>query len=280
MIADLQETEAEITYVIPESIPQSDRAVIHDPMVDDDDLAAALARTAGRILLELRGSALLQGKVLGETGDAVTHQWLARALRELRPDDGLLSEEEAADPARLEHRRIWIVDPLDGTREYSEGRQDWAVHVALVVDGSPTVSAVALPGIDEVFCTDGGSNLAAAPRGLRIAVSRSRPPAVAGFIAARLGAELVPMGSAGWKSMAVVRGEVHAYVHDGGQYEWDSAAPVGVANAVGLHTSSLDGAPMRFGKPDPWEPELLVCRPELTESILSAIAEFRKERLC
>lgn len=242
----------------------------------DDELAHALAGSAGRVLLELQSAALLSGKELGSAGDAVAHQWLARALRCLRPDDALLSEEEAADPARLNSRRLWIIDPLDGTREYSEGRADWAVHVALVEDGVPTASAVALPALDEVLSTATARHVGIPNDGsaLRIAVSRSRPPAVAEHVAARLGAELVPMGSAGRKAMAVVRGEVDAYLHAGGQYEWDSAAPVGVAAAAGLHTSGLDGSALRFGKADPWSPELLVCRPELTVRVLAAIAEF------
>ncbi len=244
--------------------------------MNDHDLAEVLAVSAGSILMALRSSGVLDGKALGATGDAVAHEWLVRALRDARPEDGLLSEEEAADPERLRHKRIWIVDPLDGTREFSElaeGRTDWAVHVALVEAGRPVAAAVSLPAEDTVFSTAAAAVAPAARAGLRIAVSRSRPPAVAELVARRLGAELVPMGSAGFKTMAVVRGHVDAYLHDGGQFEWDSAAPVGVAVHAGLHASRLDGSPLVFGQADPWSPELLVCRADLAETLVAAIAE-------
>ena len=241
--------------------------------MNDDELAEILAVSAGRVLLALRDSGLLTGKELGAAGDAVAHAWLTRALRSVRPDDGLLSEEEAADSERLQHRRIWIVDPLDGTREYSDDREDWAVHVALVVGGYPTASAVSLPAQDVVFSTARPITVPPTTEPVRIAVSRTRPPAFAEGVAESLGAELVPMGSAGYKTMAVVRGEVDAYLHDGGQYEWDSAAPVGVAVHAGLHASRLDGSPLEFGQADPWSPELLVSRPELVQRLVTAIAE-------
>ena len=234
----------------------------------DDELAASLAAAAGRILLAVRGSAVLSGKALGATGDAVSHAWLTRALATARPDDGVLSEEGTADVARLEHERLWIVDPLDGTREFSEAREDWAVHVALVVAGVPTSAAVALPAREQILATCAPIMLPPAPEALRIAVSRSRPPAIAQLVADALGAKLVSMGSAGWKAMAVAQGYVHAYLHAGGQYEWDSAAPAGVAVHAGLHVSALDGSPLRFGKPDPWSPDLLICRPELAPRLL------------
>jgi 3'(2'), 5'-bisphosphate nucleotidase len=240
---------------------------------DDGQLAITLASTAGQLLLAARATGLLTGKALGAAGDAVAHQWIAHVLASLRPDDGFLSEEGAADGARLGHRRVWIVDPVDGTREYSEGRADWAVHIALVVDGIPTCAAVALPGIDAVLSSARPAEPAAISSGpLRIAVSRSRPPVIAERVAELLDAELVPMGSAGWKAMAVLRGEVHAYLHAGGQYEWDSAAPVAVAAAGGLHASRLDGSALRYNNPDPWLPDLLVCRPERSAELLAAVA--------
>ena len=169
----------------------------------------------------------------------------------------------------------WIVDPLDGTREYGEaGRTDWAVHVALVENHTPTASAVALPAQGLVLGTDPAPALAPPTDGpIRILVSRTRPPELATRLAELLDAELVPMGSAGAKATAVLLGAGDVYAHGGGQYEWDSAAPVGVAQAAGCHTSRLDGAPLRYNQPDPYLPDLLVCRPELAERVLAAIAQ-------
>jgi 3'(2'), 5'-bisphosphate nucleotidase len=176
------------------------------------------------------------------------------------------------DRRRLSADRVWIVDPLDGTREYGEGRPDWAVHVALWADGDLAAAAVALPGVDELLVTDPAPARPAPADGrLRIAVSRTRPPAEAGTAAAALDAEVVPMGSAGYKVTAVVRGEVDAYVHAGGMYQWDSAAPVAVALAAGLTAVRLDGSPLRYNGPDPYLPDLLVCRPELAERLLAAV---------
>jgi 3'(2'), 5'-bisphosphate nucleotidase len=241
---------------------------------DDAALACALAASAGRLLVAARDSALLTGRRLGDAGDAVAHEWLCRALREQRPDDGLLSEEgDPGTPDRLTRSRVWIIDPLDGTREYSEGRSDWAVHIALVVDGVPTAAAVALPGLDTTLSTAGVAPPAPSAGGTpRIAVSRTRPPHLAAAAAAAIGGELIAMGSAGYKAMAVLRGEVDAYLHAGGQYEWDSAAPVGVAAAAGLHVSRIDGSPLVYNQPDPALPDLLVCRPALADPLLTSIA--------
>jgi 3'(2'), 5'-bisphosphate nucleotidase len=201
------------------------------------------------------------------------------ALLQARPDDAVLSEEgdDGVDrPDRAGAARVWVVDPLDGTREYSEGRDDFAVHIGLAVDGLPMVGAVALPGQDLVLVTGArrsrARTLAPRPDGpLRIVVSRTRPPAEAKRVAARLGAELVPMGSAGAKTAAVLRGSVDAYVHSGGQYEWDSAAPVAVAHSYGAYAARLDGSVLLYNQPDPWLPDLLVCRPELSGDILDAL---------
>lgn len=240
----------------------------------DVELAGRLAHTAGQLLLRLRDTGLLTGAALGRAGDAVAHQWLSQALDHLRPEDGVLSEEGVTPSDVFRGDRLWIVDPLDGTREYAEGRDDWAVHVALVAGGAPVASAVALPGRDLVL-TD-GSRVEPDRRadGLRIAVSRSRPPTLARFVADRVGAELIGMGSAGYKAMAVVRGEVDAYLHAGGQYEWDTAAPVGVAVGVGLHASRVDGSELVYGKADHSSPDLLICRRELAPQLLTAILGF------
>lgn len=240
----------------------------------DHELAAELARAAGDVLVATKSVGALEGRALGKAGDAVAQELLWRALAEARPDDAVLSEEAADDSDRLDASRVWIVDPLDGTREFGERRHDWAVHVALAVDGVPVAAAVALPGLRTVCATP---HVTAAPRcgidtGLRIAVSRSRPPAEAELLAKCLDAELVGLGSAGYKTMAVLSGEVDAYVHSGGQYEWDSAAPVGVALAAGLHASRIDGSPLRYNRADPLLPDLLVCRPELARPLLRELA--------
>jgi 3'(2'), 5'-bisphosphate nucleotidase len=241
---------------------------------DDAAVAADIAENAGKLLLLARSSGLLQGKSLGVAGDLIANAFITTILRQSRFEDGLLSEEEKDNDARLAKQRVWVVDPLDGTREYSENRTDWAVHVALVIDGVPAACAVGLPGLGLTFSTAKPPPLAPPPPGRpRIVISRTRPPEVAHKVAELLGGELFQMGSAGAKAMAVLRGEAHAYVHAGGQYEWDSAAPAGVAAAAGLHVSRLDGSPLRYNQPDPYLPDLVICRPELAEGILKAIQE-------
>ena len=239
----------------------------------DIELAAHLADVAGRLLIEVRASGLLSLKALGKAGDATANQFLIHALREQRPDDGLLSEEEKDNPERLGKSRVWIVDPVDGTREYGESRTDWAVHVALAVDGVPVIGAVALPGLGLVMRTDQPQPVPPAPARLRMVVSRTRPAAEAVAVAERLGAELVPMGSAGAKAMAIVRGEADIYLHTGGQYEWDSCAPAAVALAHGLHASRVDGAPLRYNQPDTYLPDLLICRKEHAARVLELVRE-------
>ena len=237
----------------------------------DAELAAHLADTAGRILLQVRASGMLSLKALGRAGDATANQFLVHALREQRPEDGLLSEESKDTPERLDKRRVWIIDPVDGTREYGESRTDWAVHVALAIDGVAVVGAVALPGLDLVLRSDRPQGLPAGRTLPRMLVSRTRPAAEAVAVAEVLGAELVAMGSAGAKAMAVVRGEAEIYLHSGGQYEWDSAAPVAVAAAHGLHVSRADGTPLIYNQPDTYLPDLLVCRPEWAAPVLKFV---------
>lgn len=237
--------------------------------MNDHTLAAHLAREAGRILLAVRDSRRHHGSELGRAGDAEANAMLVAALRELRPDDGLLSEEEKDDRARLHKARCWIVDPLDGTREYSEGRSDWAVHVALAVDGRPVAGAVALPALGEVLDTGSPRPLQALAARPRMVVSRTRPPRKAEDVAAAIGAQLVPMGSAGAKAMAVVRGEAEIYLHTGGQHEWDNCAPAAVALAHGLHVSRIDGSPLVYNRADTLLPDLLICRREWAERVLS-----------
>jgi 3'(2'), 5'-bisphosphate nucleotidase len=240
---------------------------------DDHVLAAWLAETAGHRLLEVRLEGL-EGRELKDAGDLAAHDLLMALLAEHRPSDAVLSEEGKDDKVRLERDRVWIIDPLDGTREFSEPpREDWAVHVALWADGDLVAGAVAQPGLGYTFSTASPPVVppSSAPRP-RIAVSRSRPPAFVDGLVAALGGEVVPMGSAGAKVISVVRDVTDAYVHAGGQYEWDSAAPVAVARASGLFTSRVDGSPLRYNQDDVYLPDLVVCRPELSQQILAHLA--------
>lgn len=239
--------------------------------MNDAELAAHLAEVAGRLLIEVRASGVLSLKSLGRAGDATANQFLVHALREQRPEDGLLSEEEKDNPERLAKSRVWIVDPVDGTREYGEERTDWAVHLALAIDGVPVVGAVALPGAGVVLRSDRPAPLPPAPDRLRMVVSRTRPAREATAIAAEIDAELVPMGSAGAKAMAIIRGEADIYLHSGGQYEWDSCAPVAVAQAYGLHASRIDGSPLVYNQPDVYMPDLLLCRKEHADQLIRSV---------
>lgn len=241
------------------------------PVRSDADLAAHLAGSAGKLLIDVRRSALFEGKALGSAGDQTANSFLCHAIHAQRPDDGLLSEERKDTPERLEKSRVWIIDPVDGTREYGEERPDWAVHVALTVDGAPVLGAVALPGLDLVLRSDCPVAVPPAPERLRMVVSRTRPAAEALAVAQALGAELVPMGSAGAKAMAIIRGEADIYLHSGGQYEWDSCAPVAVALAHGLHCSRIDGSPLIYNRPDPYMPDLLICRKEHAVRVLELV---------
>jgi len=237
-------------------------------MMTDAELAAHLAHHAGQILLEVRSSGVFAGKALGLAGDQTANQFLVRAIREQRPEDGVLSEEEKDNYERLAHARVWIIDPVDGTREYGEERADWAVHVGLAIDGVAEVGAVALPGRGLVLRSDQPQTLAPAAATPRMLVSRTRPAAEAVAVAEALGAELVAMGSAGAKAMAVVLGEAEIYLHTGGQFEWDSCAPVAVARAHGLHVSRADGSPLVYNQSDTYMPDLLICRSEFAARVL------------
>jgi 3'(2'), 5'-bisphosphate nucleotidase len=247
---------------------------------DDGRLARDLALQAGSLLRALRADGD-DPDGLRKAGDRSSHEFLASELARLRPGDAVLSEEGKDDPARLTADRVWIVDPLDGTREFGEpGRTDWAVHVALWERGELTAGAVALPAQDRVLSTaEPAPRRAGAPpaarQPLRIVVSRSRPPAYAARVAEDIGATLVPLGSAGAKAAAVVLGQADAYLHDGGQYEWDSAAPVAVALAAGLHASRLDGSKLVYNQASPWQPDILICPGKLAHRLLTAVGAVR-----
>lgn len=261
-------------------MPERDPAAAPRSSPTDVEVAVLAARAAADVLLDLRrragGDADLRAR-----GDRDAQAAIARVLADLRPGDAVLSEEAADVSDRLSAERVWIIDPLDGTREYGEaGRDDWAVHVALWERGTGdlTRAAVALPARGLVLTTDtptGGARVPAPHGGPpRFAVSRTRATRVVTDVAAGMGGELVPMGSAGVKVSAVVLGQVDAYVHTGGQYEWDSAAPVAVARAAGLHTSRVDGSPLLYNQADVKLPDLVVCRPELASDILTLLAEL------
>jgi 3'(2'), 5'-bisphosphate nucleotidase len=246
----------------------------------DDRLAAGLAAEAGHRLLALRAEGG-DAAALRRDGDRRSHEFLTTELARLRPGDAVLSEEGADDPARLRAPRVWIVDPLDGTREFGEpGRTDWAVHVALWEQGELTAGAVALPAQGKVLSTADPQTSSAPPAAassgtLRFVVSRTRPPEFAVRLAEKTGAELVPLGSAGAKAAAVICGDADAYVHSGGQYEWDSAAPVAVAVAAGLHASRIDGAKLRYNQAPPSVPDILICQAAIAGPLLEAISSVR-----
>ena len=249
----------------------------------DAALAARLATEAGRLLVGVREELVHAGAPawhVMDTGDLVSQRFLADALAQARPDDAVLSEEGLEDPRRFSADRVWIIDPLDGTTEFGEhGRHDWAVHVALWDRDHFGAGAVSIPALDITFCTDPPPVVPPFDRErARLVTSRTRNPYVAVVVANALEAEAVRLGSAGAKAMAIVTGEADIYVHDGGMYQWDSAAPAAVALAAGLHVSRIDGSPMVFNERDPWLPDLLICRPQFAEPTLKALHDGRTIR--
>ncbi len=244
--------------------------------MDDVTLAHDLAEKAGQLLIKLRENSELKGKALGKAGDAKANHYLMAELQHLRPDDGILSEETKDTSERLNKSRVWIIDPVDGTREYSEGRDDWAVHIALSVDGNPTIGAVALPDAGLTLTSNDTFHTKKPASPPRLVVSRSRPAKEALHIAEKLGAELIPMGSAGAKAMALVRGNADIYVHSGGQYEWDNCAPAAVAMAAGFHCSRIDGTALEYNQKDTYLPDLLFCHLDQKDTLLQIINNLNK----
>lgn len=241
-------------------------------MMTDAELAAWLAEEAGKILLNVRAEGKYEGKALGDAGDETANIFLCDAIKRERPGDGLLSEESKDTADRLTMSRVWIIDPVDGTREYGEGRDDWAVHVALAVDGKAALGAVALPGLGLTLRSDQIGQAPIRADRLRLVVSRSRPAKEAVAVAETLDAELIPMGSAGAKAMAIVRGEADVYLHSGGQFEWDNCAPAAVAEAYGLHCSRIDGRPLVYNNENTYLPDLLICHKQDADKILELVA--------
>ncbi|WP_421120459.1 3'(2'),5'-bisphosphate nucleotidase CysQ [Aquihabitans daechungensis] len=262
-------------------------AAIPDPS-DDHLLAAELAEGAGAVLLDVRSRLEAEGATAAElkaAGDSAAHEYLMERLAAARPHDAILSEEGSGATGRtgterLDHPRVWIVDPLDGTREFSEPpRTDWAVHVALVSGGRPIAGSVALPAQGLVLNQVPAPALPPAPPSRpRVIVSRSRPPEVALHLAEAIGGELVELGSAGAKVAAVVLGQADVYPHSGGQYEWDSCAPVAVATAAGLVATRLDGSPLVYNNADPYLPDLLVCHPNLAVEVRRELDQWLASR--
>ena len=244
--------------------------------ISDSRLTNSLAQGCGEILKGVRSGGLLRGLSLGDAGDEAAQEWIARVLAQHRPQDGVLSEEASDDLARLEKDRVWIVDPLDGTKEFATGRQDWAVHIALVENGIPIHAAVGLPDKGVTFKSS-DVRAVTGPLSKKFVISRNRPPKVASYIAEKMGYETVGVGSAGAKAMHVLLGDYDGYIHAGGQYEWDQAAPVGVAQAAGLHCCRLDGSEIRFNNEDTFIPDILICRPELKDEILEHAQAFAAE---
>jgi 3'(2'), 5'-bisphosphate nucleotidase len=234
----------------------------------DAELARAVATEAGELLL-----AVQRDGADGARGDRDANALILARLAAARPDDPVLSEEAADHSDRLASRRVWIVDPLDGTREFAEGRDDWAVHIALAIDGVAAIGAVALPKLGLTLSSDAPPALPAMRTPPRMLISRTRASALCANVAERLGAEAIGMGSAGAKAMAVVRGEAEIYLHSGGQYEWDNCAPAAVAVAAGLHVSRIDGSPLVYNRMPPDMPDLLICRKELAEVVLALVAD-------
>lgn len=242
----------------------------------DAQLAARLATQAGELLVELRDELFSSGSSpweVQDAGDATSQRFLAAELAAHRPHDAVLSEEGRDDPRRFGADRVWILDPLDGTREYGErGRKDWAVHVALWEGDRFGAAAVSLPAVARTYATDPAAAVPDPGRDRpRIVTSRSRAPYAAVLVAEGLDCEAYRLGSAGAKAMSVVMGEADVYVHDGGMFQWDSAAPAAVALAAGLHASRIDGSPLVYNDRDPWLPDLIVCRSELAEPVLKAL---------
>jgi 3'(2'), 5'-bisphosphate nucleotidase len=236
--------------------------------VTDAELARDLATEAGALLLRIQGDC-----AGGDRGDREANALIVERLGAARPDDAILSEESVDDPARLTRKRVWIVDPLDGTREFAERRQDWAVHVALAVEGQASVGAVALPRLGVTLSSDAPPALPPLRSPPRLLVSRTRASRLCADVAERIGAEALGMGSAGAKAMAVVRGEAEIYLHTGGQHQWDNCAPVAVALAAGLHASRIDGSPIVYNAAATDIPDLLICRREWADTVLAAVRD-------
>jgi 3'(2'), 5'-bisphosphate nucleotidase len=244
---------------------------------DDEQLAVTVAQQAGELLRTLRAeNHHLRGWALGDIGDVQANDFIVAALKTARPDDAILSEESPDNLRRLDADRVWIVDPLDGTKEYREPpRTDWAVHIALWERGQGlTASVVALPDLAIAPSTATAARTAPSPARPRVVVSRSRNPWGTGQVVRAINGDIVRMGSAGAKAMAVVHGQAEVYLHNDGLWEWDAGAPAAVAKAAGLHVSDVAGRPLEWNKREPWVSGFLVCLPELADAVLEELADL------
>lgn len=246
---------------------------------NDGALALHIAEGAGRILSNILADSNLQGKELGDFADKTANRFIIDALKMYRPNDAILSEEEFDDKKRLSSSRVWIIDPLDGTNEYCEKRNDWAVHIGLAIDGKPELGVVAIPALNKIYSSNDLINIKEAKSPIKIAVSRSRAPQCVIDLAKYLNAELIPMGSAGVKAMAVVEGNADIYFHIGAQKEWDNCAPVAIALASGLHVSRMDGSEITYNNEDVIISDLLICRKEFSNNILAWCKSLNDEKL-
>jgi len=242
----------------------------------DQQLASRVATEAGVMLVDLRDELVAEGIHywdLKDEGDIAGHRYIMSALTAARPDDVILSEEAADNRKRLSASRVWIIDPIDGTNEFAEHpRHDWAIHIALWESGELTAASVALPTLGITFDASPAAVVPPSKRDKPLLVtSRSRNPYCAVMVANALGCDVARLGSAGAKAMAIVMGEADIYVHDGGMYQWDSAAPAAVAKAAGLHVSRIDGSELKYNQESLWLPDFLVCRIELAEPALKAL---------
>lgn len=252
---------------------------LHLPMLggvrdlNDHELAFYIAEGIGAIATGARTGGLIEARELAQVANRVAHDWVDQVLRVHRPDDSILSEDYVDDLARIEADRVWILDVIDGTKEYATGRGDWAVHVALAAGGKIEAASVGMPDAQRVFRDDYCSYVDG-PMSGTVVVSRNNPPDGIDGFAAALDRTVRPMGSAGAKTISVLLGDADAYIHTGGHNEWDQAAPAGVAQRAGLHCSHLDGSPLTFNQPDTWRKDFLVCRPEITDEVLAAAAQL------
>jgi 3'(2'), 5'-bisphosphate nucleotidase len=255
-------------------------------LTEDLALARDLAARTGARAIDLARRGRWSGRTLAELGDNAADGFLCGWLAAVRPNDAILSEETTDSRARLTAERVWIVDPIDGSKEYGSGGNEWAVQVALWVRGRLALGALALSGDGPVLagiCGDSDDTLggeATPVRGTtpepsrpRIIVSKNHTPKWAPDFAERLGGTIVTASGVGYKVARVLLGAADVYVHEGSikLYEWDTAAPEAVARAFGWNVSGLDGGELVYNRVPPTTGDFLVCRPASKTRCLEAL---------
>ena len=277
-------------------------------VTNDAELARDVAQAAGQRLIALRrdfgpvdAADRDQIRALRDAADRASHEFILSRLNAERPDDAVLSEEGHDGLERDTAHRVWIVDPLDGTSEFGQGRADFAVHVALWQRddsaGPGTARLVAgcidLPAQRVTYSSadsgafasaraDTDSDLTVHRPGapVRVVVSRTRPPALAidpERLAAALevanieigAVDVLRVGSVGAKVAELLGGRADLYLHDSGFYEWDVAAPLIVAEHYGLRACHLNGTTITFNHRPPWVKDLVVGKPELVAAVVA-----------